>query len=65
MDSEYRNPKNEILPREQLRALQFVKLRRLCNWAWEKSDFHRRLWTKGTLIRTSFTRSMISGAFLS
>jgi phenylacetate-CoA ligase len=45
--SEYWNPKNETLPREQLRALQLIKLRRLCDWAWERSGFHRRLWEKG------------------
>lgn len=45
--SEYWNPKNETLPREQLRALQLLKLRRLCDWAWERSSFHRRLWEKG------------------
>ena len=45
--SEYWNPKNETLERDQLRALQFVKLRRLCDWAWERSGFHRRLWEQG------------------
>lgn len=45
--SEYWNPKNETLPREQLRALQFLKLRRLCDWAWHRSAFHRRLWEQG------------------
>lgn len=44
---EYWNPKNETLPREQLHALQLLKLRRLCDWAWERSGFHRRLWEKG------------------
>lgn len=46
-DSEYWNPKNETLPREQLHALQFLKLRRLCDWAWARSGFHRRVWEKG------------------
>lgn len=45
--SEYWNPKNETLPRDELHALQLVKLRRLCEWAWERSGFHRRLWEKG------------------
>jgi phenylacetate-CoA ligase len=44
---EYWNPKNETLPREELRALQFLKLRRLCEWAWARSGFHRRLWEQG------------------
>src|SRR5512145_2185818 len=38
----YWNPGNETLPRAELRALQHVKLKRLCQWAWEKSVFHRR-----------------------
>jgi len=42
--SEYWNPKNETLPREALRALQHLKLKRLCEWAYAKSDFHRRRW---------------------
>ena len=44
---EYWNPKNETLPRDQLRTLQLFKLRRLCEWAWARSAFHRRLWEKG------------------
>jgi phenylacetate-CoA ligase len=47
MFQEYWNPKNETLPREQLQALQLVKLRRLCEWAWARSEFHRRLWENG------------------
>ncbi len=38
---EYWNPKNETMPRERLRALQFGKLRDLCAWAQAKSPFHR------------------------
>jgi len=38
---EYWNPKNETLPRETLRALQFGKLRDLCAWAQARSPFHR------------------------
>ena len=45
--SEYWNPKNETMQREQLRTLQLMKLRRLCDWAWNRSGFHRRLWEKG------------------
>ncbi|MDQ2904981.1 MAG: phenylacetate--CoA ligase family protein [Chloroflexota bacterium] len=40
--SEYWNPKNETLPREDLQTLQFLKLRRLCEWAYTNSPFHRR-----------------------
>ena len=32
--SPYWNPKNETLPREDLRALQLVKLQRMCAWAY-------------------------------
>jgi phenylacetate-CoA ligase len=38
----YWNPKNETMPREALRALQLLKLRRLCAFAVERSPFHRR-----------------------
>src|SRR5437762_12626506 len=40
--SEYWNPKNETMPREELRQLQLVKLRRLCDWAYANSPFHKR-----------------------
>lgn len=40
--SAYWNPKNETLPRDDLRALQLYKLRRLCEWAYARSPFHRR-----------------------
>ena len=42
--SEYWNPKNETLARDELRALQLVKLKRLCACAHAKSEFHRRRW---------------------
>ena len=42
--SEYWNPKNETMPREELRALQYVKLKRLCEWAYARCEFHRRRW---------------------
>ncbi len=40
--SPYWNPKNERLPREQLNALQLAKLRRMTEWAYANSPFHRR-----------------------
>ncbi|TMD87150.1 MAG: phenylacetate--CoA ligase [Chloroflexi bacterium] len=40
--TEYWNPKNETLPREQLQALQLRKLRRLCEWAYATTPFHQR-----------------------
>lgn len=40
--SPYWNPKNETMPRQALRALQLLKLRRLCAFAYERSPFHRR-----------------------
>ncbi len=39
--SEYWNPKNETLPREDLQRLQLAKLRRMVGWAYERSPFHR------------------------
>jgi phenylacetate-CoA ligase len=41
MPSPYWNPKNETLPRSDLRALQLEKLRRLAAWAYARSPFHR------------------------
>ena len=38
--SEYWNPKNETLPREELQALQLLKLRRFCEWAYATTPFH-------------------------
>lgn len=40
-DQRYWNPKNELLPREDLARLQIVKLKRLMAYAMEKSSFHR------------------------
>ena len=40
--SEYWNPKNETLPREELQALQLLKLQRLCEWAYATNPFHQR-----------------------
>src|SRR4051794_30392300 len=39
--SNYWNPKNETMPRDQIDALQLVKLRRLCDWAYANTPFHR------------------------
>ncbi len=41
-DSPYWNPKNETMPREELRQLQLLKLRRMCEWAHARAPFHRR-----------------------
>src|SRR5437764_15383630 len=40
--SEYWNPKNETRPREELQALQLLKLRRFCEWAYATTPFHQR-----------------------
>ncbi len=40
--SPYWNPKNETMPRQALQALQLIKLRRLCAFAFAHSPFHRR-----------------------
>ena len=40
--SPYWNPKNETMPKEDLQALQLHKLRKLVEWAYERSAFHRR-----------------------
>ena len=45
-ESPYWNPKTETLPKDQLRALQLVKLQRLVARAYEQSPFHRRLYDK-------------------
>ncbi len=43
-DSPYWNPYLETLPRERLRALQLAKFRRIFQWTWEHSRFHRSLY---------------------
>lgn len=43
---DYWNPKTETMPREELQALQLVKLQRSVQRAWETSPFHRRLYEK-------------------
>ena len=40
--SEYWNPKNETMPREDLERLQLHKLQQLCQWAYNTTPFHRR-----------------------
>lgn len=42
MTDEYWNPKTETLARDDLRALQLVKLQRLVEWAAQRSPFYRR-----------------------
>lgn len=42
----YWNPKTETLPKDQLRALQLIKLQRHVARAYELSPFHRRLYDK-------------------
>ena len=44
MTNRYWNPILETLPREELRALQLRKFRRIFEWAYEKSRFHRSLY---------------------
>lgn len=41
-DSPYWNPKTETLPREELKALQLAKLRRVAAWAAERSPHYRK-----------------------
>ena len=41
---EYWNPRNETLPKDELRRLQHHKLKRLCDWAYATCAFHRRRW---------------------
>jgi phenylacetate-CoA ligase len=40
--SPYWNPKNETISREDLKRLQLIKLRRMADWAYRESPFHRR-----------------------
>ena len=40
--ADFWNPKHETLPREELQALQLLKLRRLCEWAYANTPFHKR-----------------------
>lgn len=40
--SDFWNPKNETMPRADLNRLKLFKLRKHCEWAVERSPFHRR-----------------------
>lgn len=42
--SEYWNPKNETMPREDIERLQLVKLQRMSEYAYERVPFHRQQW---------------------
>ncbi len=43
-DHEYWNPILEILPRDTIRKLQLNKFRRIFQWAYDNSKFHRTLY---------------------
>jgi len=45
----YWNPAAETLPEEKLRALQVKKFRRIMEWAYERSKFHRKLYQEAGL----------------
>jgi phenylacetate-CoA ligase len=45
----YWNPVAEMLPPEQLRALQLRKFKKIIAWAYERSPFHRRLYREAGL----------------
>ena len=45
----YWNPVAETLPQEKLRALQVKKFKRILEWAYERSRFHRRLYQEAGL----------------
>lgn len=53
--SPYWNPKTETLPRDELDALQLVKLQRTVQRAWETSPFHRRLYEKAGVTPEQIT----------
>lgn len=44
--SEYWNPKNETMPREQIEQLQLHKLKKHAEWAYNTSPFHKRQFDK-------------------
>jgi len=46
---EYWNPILETMPQERLRALQLKKFKRILQWAYEHSKFHRQLYTEAGL----------------
>jgi len=45
----YWNPAVETLPEEKLRFLQVKKFRRILEWAYERSKFHRKLYQEAGL----------------
>jgi phenylacetate-CoA ligase len=49
-DSPYWNPFLERLPRENLEKLQLKKFRRIFQWAYENSRFHRRLYESAGIV---------------
>ncbi len=55
--SPYWNPKNETMDREQLRALQLLKLQHMVTRAMATSPFHRRLYEKAK-VRPEAIRSL-------
>jgi phenylacetate-CoA ligase len=42
----YWNPILETMPQEQLRALQLIKFKKIVQWAYDHSRFHRQLYTE-------------------
>src|SRR4030065_2288801 len=45
----YWNPVAETLPQEKLQTLQVKKFKRILEWAYERSRFHRRLYLEAGL----------------
>ncbi len=45
-EQEYWNPLLETLPQERIRRLQFKKFKRIFQWAYDRSKFHRALYEK-------------------
>ena len=43
-DQKYWNPVLETLPREKLKKLQLKKFKRIFQWTYERSKFHRALY---------------------
>ena len=48
-DQKYWNPVLETLPRERIRDLQLKKFKRIFQWAYDHSEFHRNLYQKAGL----------------
>ncbi len=55
MTTHFWNPLLETLPREKLQALQVKKFRRILDWAYEHSKFHRQLYEKAGLLPGDIT----------